>query len=842
MNIIKRLAIRFVISFAFFCFLTLYSGAQVKLDESPAKLEELVHQPTEGLTVAINPPSFNWRSNNDIIHWELVVRDEKGATVYEAKRISLNTNTPPKEFKPGRYSWQFRGIDASGAPTAWSLKRNFTVPRDARIMPLPTREVLLGRIPKTHPRVFVRPEGMDRLRKLAKNELNAEYRELVAHCENLLKNPPDTSEPPVYKAGRFNADELDTWWNNRIRTIAALESAAILSFVWNLDGNEQYAALAKKILLTTAKWDPKGSTGFIYNDEAGMPYNYHFSRTYTFLNRYLSEAEKQVCRDVMKIRGKEMYDFICPRLLTFPYGSHDGRSWHKLGEIGLAFYGEIPEAADWIWFVMNKFYCAYPGWNDDDGGWHQGVLYWESYQNRFCWWADAMLAAFGINAFDKPYYSQFGFYAMYQMPPGTEGRRLLGDLNHNMSSKRVLPLVDIAALQSGNPYWRWYVDAHKDFQPPKTYYTFIRKAASLNRPPVIAKKPDDLPTSKLFRGIGMVTSNTSLVDASENVQLLFKSAPAPFGAISHGYDANNSYIFSAWNEDLLINTGKRDYYGSPHHYRWMASTISENNIMVDGVGQMRLSNRSVGEIVRFVNAKFSDGSEYDIIVGEASEGYRLERDAHVVLHEKYPDGKVLDGYRRYMVFLKPDVLIVYDRLKAVRPAIFEYLLHAKHPFRALDHYFPGGKSKSSRSFADEQKELLGALKLTDSEAVRRIGPLERQTDFGVRMDKVACRIDLLIPEGLILTQTNQYDPQPQPQSFSTDELREWHLTARTTNRTQDGEFLMIVRPWKIAQEENVPALDARWERQGRDLLLHVKSNGKMRTIRFPAESDNVEVQ
>ena len=837
MNILTKTALHFATGIVLFCFLAPVARAQVKLDESPAQEEELGHRPEDGSTVAVNPPSFVWRSNNDIIHWEILVQDETGTTVCEAKRVTLNTYTPEKEFEPGRYSWQFRGIDGSGKPTAWSLKRHFIVPKDARIMPLPSREELLARIPENHPRIFVRPESMAQLRELARGKLTGDYQSLVKQCDSILREPPDTTEPPLYKAGKFNEDELDTWWTNRLKTITVLESAAMLAFVWNLDGNEQYAALAKKLLLATAQWDPKGATGFIYNDEAGMPYNYHFSRTYTFLNSYLNEEEKQRCRDVMKIRGREMYDFLCPRLLFFPYGSHDGRSWHKLGEIGLAFYGEIPEADDWLWFVMNKFYCAYPGWNDDDGGWHQGVNYWDSYQIRFCWWADAMLAAFGINAFDKPYYSQIGFYPMYQMPPGKRGR-LLGDLCHNMSSMRCLPLIDIVALQSGNPYWQWYIEAHENYRPPSNYYTFIRKAASFDRPPVIAKKPTDLPTSKLFRGIGLVASNTSLLDASENVQLLFKSAPAPFGTYSHGYDANNSYIFSAWNEDLLINSGRRDYYGSPHHYQWMASTCSENNITVDGIGQLRLSNRSVGEIVRFVNAKLNDGSEYDIIVGEASEGYRHEKDAPAALIEKYGDGKLLDGFRRYIVFLKPDVLVVYDRLKATRPVTFEYWLHAKHPFRPLTHYFPGGKSQAAKSFADELKELLGTLKLTDPEAAGRFAPIEQQTDIGVRMDKIACRIDLLMPEGLTLTQTNQYDPPPQP--VITD--REWHLTARTTDLQQDAEFLMVVRPWKVDQEENVPALDAHWERQDRDLLLHVKSNGKMRTIRFPSGSDMVEIQ
>ena len=814
-----------------------YSSAQVVLDESPVKAGEWGHRPDEGATVAVNPPSFVWRPSRNVSHWELIIKSETSSFVYMAIGLLFNTYTPSDEFPPGHYTWQFRGIGKDGKPTAWSVVRSFTVPSDARSMPLPPREELLNRVPKTHPRIFVRPEGRKRLRELAKDKLSAEYQTLVQRCDRLLQEPPDTTEPPVYESGRRTPDELNIWWNNRVRTIAVLENAAMLAFVWNLDGNKQYAELAKKLLMESAKWDPKGATGFRYNDEAGMPYNYHFARTYTFLNAYLSKEEKKICRAVMTIRGKEMYDFLCPRMLWNPYESHDNRSWHFLGEVGLAFYGEIPEAGDWLWFAINKFYSSYPAWCDDDGGWHEGFDYWNSYQIRFCWWADAMKAAFGINAFDKPYYSQIGFYPMYQMPPGTRGR-LLGDQCHSVSSTSCLPLADIVAMQSGNPYWRWYVDAHKDFLPSADYYTFIRKAAMLDQPPVTAQEPTDLPTSKLFRGTGIVASNTSLLNATDNVQLLFKSTPAPFGTYSHGYDANNSYMFSAWNENLLISTGQRDYYGSPFHQNWMWTTRSQNNITVDGIGQLRRSRGAVGEVVRFVNEKLGDGTEYDIIIGEASEGYQLEPGAPAFLVEKYPDGKLLDGFRRNIVFLKPDVLIVYDRLKARQPAQFEYWLHAKNPFMPLERYFPNGKSKATKPLADYFKERLGQWKMTDPEAVGQFEPIMRQTDIGIRINNVACRIDLLIPDGLTFTQTNQYDPAPQEKITA----REWHLTAKTAEQRQEEEFLLVVRPWKIDAEETVPALDAHVERQENDAILHVKSNGKMRTVRFPSHSDDVEVR
>ena len=78
--------------------------------------------------------------------------------------------------------------------------------------------------------------------------------------------------------------------------------------------------------------------------------------------------------------------------------------------MGIAFLGEIEEADDWVWFAMNVFFNVYPVWSDDDGGWHEGVMYWSSYIGRFTWWADVMRAAMGINAFDKPYFSKVGYY------------------------------------------------------------------------------------------------------------------------------------------------------------------------------------------------------------------------------------------------------------------------------------------------------------------------------------------------------------------------------------------------------------------------------------------------
>jgi len=601
--------------------------------------------------------------------------------------------------------------------------RRFTLSPDAVAFPMPSRDELLGRIPKRHPRLFVRPEDVPRLRRLARTERKKDFEALVAFCERALRNPPPSEEPPKYPPDVERKDErwLKIWWGNRTYTIRLLNTAAQLAFTRLLGGKEEYGQLARRLLLAAAKWDPKGSTGYRYNDEAGMPYNYYFSRTYTFVHDLLSEEERDLCRRVMAVRGKEMYDHLCPRHLWRPYASHSNRAWHFLGEISIAFHGEIPEADDWVWFAANVFFCVYPVWCDDDGGWHEGICYWNSYITRFTWWADVMRAAFGISAYRKPYFSQVGYYPMYLTPPGTRGGGF-GDLCGRWTSRHNARLVAVLAAQARNPHWRWYVEANGNPPPEGGYIGFVRGTL----PEVEPKPPDDLPTSRCFRGIGQAVLNTNLEDARENVEVVFKSSP--FGTQSHGYEANNAFLLYAFGERLLIRSGRRDIYGSAHHKSWMWHTKSVNCITVNGEGQRKHSAAAQGEILAFHTSR-----HLDFVSGEAASAYqgRLKR------------------FTRSIIFLKPHLLVIYDRLEAPKPSTFQWWLHSPTEMKV------GG-----------------------------------QRDVRVVNGGAACKVEFLQPQGLRLGLTNKFDPPPRPRV----RLVEWHLTASTPRPATTQEFVTAIWP------------------------------------------------
>jgi len=703
------------------------------LDESPARAGEWGFRPADGSVSARTPPSFSWRPQAGARRYELQAsRDAAFSHVdYEAVNLDLSVHCPARTFEPGAWAWRFRAVDAEGRRSAWSRVRRFEIASDAVPFPLPPREELLARVPREHPRLFVRPERLPALRAAAAGPSAEAFARLVKRCDALVASPPDATEPPAYgDAKRGSEAWREIWWGNRLRTIAVLDGAATLAFTWRLGGDEAYGALARRLLLAAADWDPRGPTGYRTNDEAGMPYAYHFSRTYTWVHPLLTDLERRKCRAVMRIRGAEMYRHLCPHHLWRPYSSHANRAWHFLGEVAVAFLDEIPEAADWLWFAANVFANVYPVWCDDDGGWHEGLNYWKSYVGRFAWWAMVMKEALDLDAWRLPYFSQAGYYALYLMPPGTLGAGF-GDLNARIRSRDNVELMSVLASQARNPHWQWYVDAHGGFRPPSGWVGFLYEAGAS----VGARPPTDLPTARLFRGTGVAALGTSLLDAADDVGILFKSSP--FGSQSHGYEAQNAFLLRAYGDRLLIRSGRRDLYGSEHHRRWMWQTKSVNSITVNGVGQVPHSPAAVGEITDFVA-----GGPCHWVEGEAAGAYV----------------QGVKRFRRGILFVKPDLIVIRDRLEPETPVTVQLHLHAPVPF-AVDG-----------------------------------------TRATLETEHAALTVTFLQPPGLEISTTDRFDPPPRPRI----RLVEHHLKASTTEPFSRTTFVTVLQVRRAGEAEPEP--------------------------------------
>ncbi|MAG92535.1 MAG: hypothetical protein CMJ48_02115, partial [Planctomycetaceae bacterium] len=194
-------------------------AAPPKLDERPAADQEWGYRPASGSVSEVTPPNFSWRPQKGVVRWEMQCAPSRSfkSVAYRGEGIAMNVHTPAVTLPSGDYVWRYRGFDEKGVATKWSQVRSFEIANSATEMPMPPRKELLARIPNAHPRLFMRPEDMPRLKNLAQGRMKEQFEALVAKCERLLKNPPPTAEPPKYGPMVVrNSDEWrKIWWGNR---------------------------------------------------------------------------------------------------------------------------------------------------------------------------------------------------------------------------------------------------------------------------------------------------------------------------------------------------------------------------------------------------------------------------------------------------------------------------------------------------------------------------------------------------------------------------------------------------------------------------------------------------
>ncbi len=252
--------------------------------------------------------------------------------------------------------------------------------------------------------------------------------------------------------------------------------------------------------------------------------------------------------------------------------------------------------------------------------------------------------------------------------------------------------------------------------------------------------------------------------------MVFKSSP--FGTQSHGYESNNSFLLWAYGKRLLIRSGYRDIYGSDHHGNWMWSTRSTNCITVNGQSQKKHTVGAQGRITAFLTTP-----QVDAVIGDASESY----------------GPPVEQFKRAILFIKPDLIVIYDRLKTTEPATFEYWLHGVSKFEIRD-----------------QKNIIA------------------------QNGDVLCDITFLTPQNLTFTQTNEYDPNPRERI----KLREWHLTAKASDKQDHMEFVTLYRPHKA--QDKVERQATLQLVPGGYVLKAALSDGKL-TALLPTD-DNVALE
>jgi len=196
------------------------TAAELTISNRPPKAGEVGYRPGDGETVRLNPPSFIWLHEKEAAAYAIQWATQPDFGDAEtADGFVWNTYTHRAPLAPGKYHWRYRYTAQDGRQSGWSAVRQVVVPADAKPFPMPTRAEQRQRVPAGHPRLFLRPEDLPRLRELAAGQLADEFGKLRDEADRILRAGP--TPEPVHRGSARDKEDLEAikyWWRNREQT------------------------------------------------------------------------------------------------------------------------------------------------------------------------------------------------------------------------------------------------------------------------------------------------------------------------------------------------------------------------------------------------------------------------------------------------------------------------------------------------------------------------------------------------------------------------------------------------------------------------------------------------
>ena len=639
---------------------------------------------------------------------------------------------------------------------------------------------LRARLAGVRPRLFLAGSRLRQIRDAVARGRVPQWR-FSLDAANRALGEKSYPEPAPYPGGKFTAGE----WR-RIFTPGKAGSAhlARTALTWRITGDAKFLEGARRWMMTLAGWDPRGITshglplpdGSAGNDEASMPMLERMAMGWDWIGDQLTAAERARVLEVMTERGNQVLRVLEKQdFLSHPFSNHEGRVLAFLGNAGLSFLGDIPDAERWLDYVLRCYLTSYPAWGGDEGGWAQGVSYWSAYVYWLTTFAEALRGSTDIDLFRRPFYRNTGLMAVYFHPPYAP-RGAFGDGGYHPPSEAERMLIDHLADSFRDPVLKWQALAIKvppePDAPGQWREWFMEDVVSVWRSAAGAaniqpQPPSKLDGSRLLADIGWAAMHSALGDAANDVWVLFKSSR--FGSYSHSHADQNTFQLNAYGRALAIDSGYYPWYGSPHDQLWTRQTRAHNGILINGRGQPPFNWAAGGQI-----ESFERHGNVTIVRGQAAGAYNLPQPPSLarlwteLLKEPVPPMEPkLETFERTLTFdgskTRPS-LIVQDYLRASAPATFDWLLHALNRM--------------------EIDEDAGAITLRDGEA------------------RLAVRLVSSVP--LRFSQRTGFPIKPEfaENTAYVDSAKfpdHWHLTASTQTPAREVKFRAVLVPYRTSE-------------------------------------------
>lgn len=373
---------------------------------------------------------------------------------------------------------------------------------------------------------------------------------------------------------------------------------------------------------------------------------------------------------------------------------YDQHLWQEIGNkfkhpLRFVYYHE--EAQEELKYAYELWLFRAPSLGRNDGGSLEGDGYLgvhDNYLGSIPW---LIYKLTGYNHFKASrWYNNLGKYLTYINPFGTAGN---GYCDGDGAGATMPYTMETMAHLNPDNYWNlWRLKTiprpdvknfTADIVKGSKTYSLLSVWAHLQTPDVSRlQAPKEL--AAVFRDIGEVGMHTDLEKAENDLQVTLHSSP--YGSLMHTHPCQNAFNLAYGGQDLFWKTG---FYngGSWHNLLSYKSSRAHNTIMPDG--RMQGFHRSAyGWIPRFAH-----GSKISYAVGDASKAYNGQNryispsiaESSILADPRYGGGDPgVKKFRRHLVMLRPNYVLIYDELEAATPISWEFRLHSRRWMTILD--------------------------------------------------------------------------------------------------------------------------------------------------------------
>lgn len=631
--------------------------------------ERVTPYPQQGHVLYINPAPLLVPKDmklSDFLQFNLS-QDRKfaDASTILSKPVPWCMFNPHKVLEKGIWYWRVRSVSKAGEEMPWSQTYSFEVTDDIPKFVTPAYETFQANLPKGQQRIYCfLNDNLEEARAEVRN--HPEFRSMIDDARTALAANYANDTLPYRQIGRMAqyCDMLNTAYQMMQQDVYADRMVQ----------NVRY--------LLKAKPDPK----VINNDFNAGELVYTLACTYdNCYDRFTPTERKQIEGLIMTVLEPYYKCHILSNEETHIFDNHFWQfTFRHLLQGALVMYDKHPLAKEYLEYSYELWTARAPasGFNRS-GNWHNGTSYFSANAITLYYVPTLFSHITGVDFFRHPWYQNAGIGQLYSWQPESMAAGF-GD-GHEQMNKKPLRIrsafADLLARTTGDPYAAWYSSINRLYLE-ETETRLYRMAGKKQRP-AASGLPTDAPKAVWFKDAGEMIANSNLKNYKENICLSFHSSP--FGSGSHTHSNQNAFNLHCGGVPVYRAVGHYMNFADPHNLLCYRHTRAYNTLLVDGMGQP-FTTRAYGYITRMFN-----GEHISYALGDASNAYCGISEypmwqKNFAMHQVEQSREngfgetPLKKYRRHIFLLHPNIVVIYDELKADKAVTWDWLLHSPVKF------------------------------------------------------------------------------------------------------------------------------------------------------------------